>query len=206
MKFIYFLLILIYAFILTPESILAFDNQNDTEKILGVTDVKNPTAINVVTSSGIVNLYFFYSLTCPHCHAEALFLSKLKTELGDKLKIYSFELSKNAGNVELYQKFGQVFKIDLTQIQVPGTFIGEKSFIGYGSDEYDGANIRNFVEQCLKLDCQDLGASIINRKNKNESENKSKALPVIIGAVIIIVAAVIILIYKNSKFKITNSK
>lgn len=194
------LLLITFSMFLTTGNVFAVDNQNNgVYKILGATDVKTSADISVSVNIGSVNLYFFYSKTCPHCHDEALFLAKLKNELGDKLKIYSFELSESYGNLELYEKFGRTFVVDLSQIQVPGTFIGEKSLIGYGSDEYDGANIRNLVEQCIKLGCRDLGAEIINQKQEQGSGAKNKTLPIAVGAAVIIGLVVIILVRRNNK-------
>lgn len=133
----------------------------------------------------VVNLYFFYANTCPHCHEEAKYLAELQLEFGDKLKINSYELTENKANVKLLEKFGQKFNLDLGQMPVPETFIGEKSLIGYGSDEVEGANIKKMIEQCLQLGCQDVGQEIINAKNETNISNKNKTLPIILGVLII---------------------
>ncbi|HPA25628.1 MAG TPA: hypothetical protein PLK76_02620 [bacterium] len=143
-----------------------------------------------------VNLYFFYANTCPHCHEEATYLAKLKSELGDKLNIISYELTENEANVKLLEKFGQRFNLDLGQMPVPETFIGDKSFVGYGSEEIDGANIKNAVKQCLKLACHDVGQEIINAKD-DASKAKNNTFPVIIIVVVIIFIVGLVLINRN---------
>jgi len=120
-----------------------------------------------------VNIYFFYSQTCPHCHKEAVFLSRLKQEYQDKIEIYSFEVTANSANVQLFKKFGQVYKADVKG--VPVAFIGDKHISGYYNDEYTGAEIRNLVDQCLVLKCHDPGRHILfpdEECNKGDGENK----------------------------------
>ena len=202
MKFKFYLLLTVFLLALAPIGLLAVDNTNTASGIiLGATDVKSPTDLNITASNDIVNLYFFYSLTCPHCHDEALFLGKLKNELGEKLKIYSFELTENYGNIELYEKFGRAFAINLNQLPTPGTFIGEKSLIGYGNDEYDGANIKNLIEQCLKLGCHDLGAEIINQNQEQGSGTENKTMSIAVGVAVIIGVVIIILVRRKNQYK-----
>lgn len=117
-----------------------------------------------------VNLYFFYSQTCPHCQAEAFFLSHLKQEYKDKIQIYAFEVTENKGNVKLFQKFGQVYQADISG--VPMTFIGERYVSGYYNDEYTGAEIKNLVEQCLSLECPDPGYKILFPDEECDNKNQ----------------------------------
>lgn len=106
-----------------------------------------------------VNIYFFYSETCPHCHTEAVFLSHLKQEYQDKIEFYSFEVATNKANAQIFQQFGQVYGADVSG--VPVIFIGEKHIAGYYNDEYTGAEIKNLMDQCLALKCHDLGRHIL---------------------------------------------
>lgn len=143
-----------------------------------------------------VNLYLFYSKTCPHCHEEAKYLVKLQSEYGEKLKINSFELSENEANLELLLKFGERFNLNLSQTPVPVTFIGSQSMIGYGSDEFDGAKIKNMLEQCFKLGCQDLGQEVMTSP-PSEKKSNNVWIGVIIG--FLVVFGVIIFLINRKK-------
>ncbi|MFH1326190.1 MAG: hypothetical protein ABIH48_01855 [Candidatus Falkowbacteria bacterium] len=122
-------------------------------------DLPNAQSVKNSAAEQVVNLYFFYSETCPRCHEEALFLSKLQQEYADKVKIYAFEVTTNRANLELFKKFGQQFEVDISS--VPLLFIGERYIIGYQNDEYTGAEIQNLVEQYLKLGYHDLGRHVL---------------------------------------------
>lgn len=77
----------------------------------------------------IVNLYLFYSSTCPHCQEEQEVLEELEKEY-DNLVIYRYEVFTDEG----YEKLKQVEQYyDISIRSVPFTVIGEKQFSGYSS-------------------------------------------------------------------------
>lgn len=156
--FIFFLLI----FLIIPNLSLAAESTPDVNSEVVTT---NQAKVNFP-----LNIYFFYSESCPHCHKEALFLAKLEQEYKDKINVLSFEVSGNRANFELFQQFNSAFKIGTNNPSVPTLFAGDQNIIGYFNDEYTGAQVQNLVDQCLALKCEDVGASIMFPEQNNNVE------------------------------------
>ena len=85
---------------------------------------------NIKAEDNLVNLYLFYSKTCPHCEEEIRMLDSIKDDYKN-LRIYKYELSKD-NNSEIFKNVATLF--DLNVSGVPFTIIGEKTFIGYGEN------------------------------------------------------------------------
>lgn len=85
---------------------------------------------NIKAEDNLVNLYLFYSKTCPHCEEEIKMLDSIKDDYKN-LRIYKYELSED-NNSEIFKNVAILF--DLNVSGVPFTIIGEKTFIGYGEN------------------------------------------------------------------------
>lgn len=85
---------------------------------------------NIKAEENLVNLYLFYSNTCPHCEAEMELLDELQEDY-DNLKIYKYEISEDENSL-LLSKVSEMFDINVTG--VPFTIIGEKTFFGYSEE------------------------------------------------------------------------
>ncbi len=89
------------------------------------------SAINVTElpdyEKGKVNIYFFYSPTCPHCRAEEPFLKEL--EKNPQVKIHYYEAAKYP---DLLKRVASLYSTKTGG--VPRTFIGNKVFIGFTGD------------------------------------------------------------------------
>lgn len=85
---------------------------------------------NVSAEENLVNLYLFYSNTCPHCEAEMELLDEIQEDY-DNLKIYTYEISEDENSL-LLSKVSEMFDINVTG--VPFTIIGEKTFFGYSEE------------------------------------------------------------------------
>lgn len=85
---------------------------------------------NIKAEENLVNLYLFYSNTCPHCEAEMELLEELQEDY-DNLKIYKYEISEDENSL-LLSKVSEMFNINVTG--VPFTVIGEKTFFGYSEE------------------------------------------------------------------------
>ena len=94
-----------------------------------------------------IEIDFFYSLTCPHCAKEKIFLEKLKGKYPE-IEIKKFPLSERK-NMELLQEFYQRYKVP-QRIQgfVPISFIRERYFLGFS--EKIGQEIENYILQFIK--------------------------------------------------------
>ncbi len=102
-----------------------------------------------------INIYFFWGDGCSHCAKAKSFLESLVAGY-DHVTLRSYEVYHDANNRELYSKMAAKFGI--TQMAVPGIFIGSRSFIGY-SEEIAG-EIKSTVDQCLLNGCEDAGTGI----------------------------------------------
>lgn len=85
---------------------------------------------NIKAEENLVNLYLFYSNTCPHCEAEMELLDELQEDY-DNLKIYKYEISEDENSL-LLSKVSEMFDTNVTG--VPFTIIGEKTFFGYSEE------------------------------------------------------------------------
>ena len=50
---------------------------------------------NYVKAQEEVDLYLFYSYTCPHCHDERVYLETIKEEYGSQINIHEYEIIKD---------------------------------------------------------------------------------------------------------------
>ncbi len=141
-----------------------------------------------------VTLYLFYLKTCPYCHNELVFLSKLKQQYGEKLEVKSFELSESQPNAQLFEKFASAFGVN-TQY-VPATFIGKKYISYYDNDQTTGAQIKNLIDECLVLGCEDAGAKILAGTGE-VSGNKNNTGTVIVPIALVFLVLLIILLRKK---------
>lgn len=80
----------------------------------------------------LVNIYLFYSDTCPHCSAEKELLSEIE-EKYDNVNIYKYEVG-NSDNMNLLLDVADMFDTKVTG--VPFTVIADKVFKGFNYDNY----------------------------------------------------------------------
>lgn len=75
-----------------------------------------------------VNLYLFWSTTCPHCPSAVRYAESL-AQRHSWLNLYSYEITGNAANRQLYQQMAA----SLNQVagQTPAFFYGKRMQIGY---------------------------------------------------------------------------
>ena len=111
-----------------------------------VKDIVNIEEIE--TSANKINIYLFYSETCPHCHKELLYFETLKqSNYQDKINIYTFEVSDQINNANL-KKVKELFKEN--RLGVPYTLIGEQAILGFGDTTSD--RIQTILNNYLKED------------------------------------------------------
>ena len=82
-----------------------------------------------VDDKDTVNIYLFYSKTCPHCAAEEEYFKDLKTKYGDKINIYTYEVTENTTNNHNMEEIKKYFNV--TSEGVPFTIIGDTYIMGY---------------------------------------------------------------------------
>ncbi len=127
---------------------------------LSASALESASAVNVTElpnyEKGKVNIYFFYSPTCPHCRAEEPILKEL--EKNPQVKIHYYEAAKNP---DLLRKVASLYSTKTGG--VPRTFIGNKAFIG-------------FTEDSGNLEYLDVYKAYIGYKNQIEKAVKEELL------------------------------
>ena len=83
----------------------------------------------VLANEKVVNIYFFYSQTCPHC-AQQKPLMKYIDLHNKEVKLYAYEVNEHP---QKWQDF--LAQHQIKSAAVPRTLIGEKLFIGYSEAE-----------------------------------------------------------------------
>lgn len=91
-----------------------------------------------------VNLYMFWSTTCPHCHRALRFLDGLEEQL-PWLEVRALEISDPA-NAELYERIAQ--QLGTEARYVPAFFYCGRWFQGYQDDQTTGRLLRESLEAC----------------------------------------------------------
>ena len=77
----------------------------------------------------VLDIFFFYSNTCPHCIKQKPLMQSID-DRHEAVRVHFIEVSENQ---EKWAEFLQRYKI--ASAAVPRTFIGDKSFIGYSEDD-----------------------------------------------------------------------
>ncbi len=100
-----------------------------------------------------VQIYFFYSDSCPHCAHEKIFLANLEQQYGDLINVHRYEVTSSLQNQSLLQEFAGTFIQPING--VPATFIGSRVVVGYGNENTTGAELQSIIESCLDTACPD---------------------------------------------------
>jgi len=121
-------------------------------------------------------VYFFYGDGCPHCAKEEVFLDNL-TKTRSDVKVNSFEVWHNQGNLALLAEVGKALSADVSG--VPLTVVGDKSITGFLSEETTGRQIERYLDQCRIEGCPDVVGGVIqglrNPVPKEEEANTETA-------------------------------
>ncbi|MFA5034095.1 MAG: thioredoxin family protein [bacterium] len=120
-----------------------------------------------------VNLYFFWSKSCPHCAKEKTFLEQIAPDF-PSLKTHDFEVGIH-NNAVLLQTIGE--KLGVETAGVPITIIGRDYFVGYYNDEVTGKTILNLYEKYSKEGDPDLVGMIIREMDGSQNIPTSAVTP-----------------------------
>ncbi len=83
------------------------------------------TSAIAIAQTNDLDIYFFYSKTCPHCAKEKPFLEYIDRH-NDNITVHSFEVNESS---QKWQEFRDEYEI--SSGSVPRTLIGDTMFIGY---------------------------------------------------------------------------
>ena len=92
-----------------------------------------------------VRLYFFWSLTCPHCTEAHPYIEAIP-EARPWVKLHALELSRHPENVRQYRDMARQLGED--SASVPALLFCGEMHVGWDSDATTGARIRQRLDDC----------------------------------------------------------
>mgnify|MGYP001141298831 CR=1 FL=1 len=101
---------------------------------------------NTQVSDNVINIYQFYSETCPHCEKEYEYLLELENKYGSSINLIRYEVTKNIANGYYLQEVGSLLEIEGGVQYVPFLVIGDQYISGYSSDTTTGIDIDNVID------------------------------------------------------------
>lgn len=135
--------------------------------LIGITISRNNYVLaeEVEEESNIVNIYLFYSDTCPHCAKEKIFLDDI-IKNNDNVRIYKYEIN-NKDNGYLLDEVASL--MDTNVSGVPFTIIGNKFYKGY-NEENSPVRFKAAIEYFSKYGYDDIVGKYINNRNNLDIE------------------------------------
>lgn len=94
-----------------------------------------------------LNLYLFWSRTCPHCLKAQEFIRYMQGQ-HPWLRVYSYEITTNPSNVDLYRQMAA--SLNRQAGQVPAFFYCRRLDIGYDSWERNGQRLEANMVRCYE--------------------------------------------------------
>lgn len=135
----------------------AFDMDDLSPTLTSIAERLTPPASqgNAGSDKPVVTIYLFWGDGCPHCAEAKPFLERLD-QSSDQIVLRSFEVWYVEENQALFTQMANAHGFE--PHYVPTIFIGDRYWEGY----YDQmqAEIREAVNNCLKVGCVDAGAGI----------------------------------------------
>lgn len=148
------LVLIISLFFFIPISVMALNK-----------DYEDVTAniVNKKIEENKINIYLFYSYTCPHCHDEIEYFKELEKKYENKINIYKYEVLKNKDNAALMKTTKNLF--DVSSTGVPFTVIGKEYILGFSETTKD--QIEYILDNYLK------------EENNIKNETQERTIPIL---------------------------
>lgn len=148
------LVLIISLFFFIPISVIALNK-----------DYEDVTAniVNEKIEENKINIYLFYSYTCPHCHDEIEYFKELEKKYENKINIYKYEVLKNKDNAVLMKTTKNLF--DVSSTGVPFTVIGKEYILGFSETTKD--QIEYILDNYLK------------EENNIKNETQERTIPIL---------------------------
>ena len=144
------ILVLLICILFIPFSVQAL-NSNYKDIVSNIVGEK--------VEEDVINVYLFYSETCPHCHDEIEYLKTIESKYKNEINVYKYEVTNNKDNKVLMNTVKSLF--DFNGNGVPFTVIGEEYVYGFSKD---ANNILDIIESYM---------------NDNKKEEKSFNIPLL---------------------------
>ncbi|MDD2914872.1 MAG: hypothetical protein PHP70_06080 [Gallionella sp.] len=105
-----------------------------------------------------VQLYFFWSQSCPHCTAAHPYIATIP-EARPWVKLHALEVSRNAENIRLFQNMAQ--QLGEKGASVPAWLFCGEMHVGWESDETTGVMLRHRLDICRARTLGDRESEVI---------------------------------------------
>ena len=92
-----------------------------------------------------VQLYFFWSLTCPHCTAAHPYIEAIP-QARPWVRLHALELSRHPENVQQYEVMAR--SLGEEAASVPALLFCGEMHVGWDGDETTGASLRQRLDDC----------------------------------------------------------
>jgi len=92
-----------------------------------------------------VQLYFFWSLTCPHCTAAHPYVDTIP-QTRPWVRLHSLEVSRHPENLRQYEAMARSLGAELAG--VPALLFCGEMHVGWDGDEFTGATVRQRLDEC----------------------------------------------------------
>lgn len=124
-----------------------------------------------------IDIYFFYSSTCPHCAAEEVFLDVLESKY-PQIKIERYEVISSQQNQALLASFYENRNIPQNEMGwIPVTFTSQKYFLGF--NDQIALEIENCLQDCINGTTTDKSQTEITIPFLGKVDISKLSLPVI---------------------------
>ena len=150
------------------------------------------------TDENAINVYVFYSSTCPHCKDLHAYLDELKNDkdVRDKFNIVDYEVS-TAENIDLMNKVSDYFKANITG--VPFYVIGDKYFEGY-SDNSKSSILDAIKDNYGSSKYKDVVASVLDGTAGELDDQGSNVVGMVILGITVVIIIVLIVCSSKNKY------
>ena len=92
-----------------------------------------------------VQLYFFWSMSCPHCTAAHPYIEVIP-QARPWVELHALELSRSPDNVRLYEAMAR--QLGRRAMSVPALLFCGEMYVGWDSDATTGAMVRQRLDDC----------------------------------------------------------
>ncbi len=112
-------------------------------KTLAPVEIRTNPALIKQEQSDKLPVYLFWGDGCPHCHAEMVFLEKIKKDY-PQIEFKKYEVYNNKNNYELFNQLAKEKGIEVKG--VPTLFIGDEVIVGFSTEDITGARIKQALD------------------------------------------------------------
>lgn len=152
-----------------------------------------------------VTIYLFRGDTCAHCEEAITYINKHKDELGDNIKVVTYEVWENEENSKLQDKVADKLEVDKEKnYGVPFIVIGEEYIKGYGgvstfnkmldiaNDYVSNGEYKDIVAQTAKEEGLDVKSKTLDELFSEPSKVVTIVAYSIFGAIVLGIGAMIV--------------